>query len=69
MAFVNDFWRPFFIKCQYLSYIPDTHIVSFIFNVGQKVDVPWPLDIMGYDGSRNRVLLEPGDMVYYESSR
>ena len=47
----------------------DTHIISFILNLGQRVDDPWPLDILDYQGKVNHVIMEPGDMVYYESAR
>ena len=50
-------------------FVTETHIISFIFNLGQKVEKPWPLDILDYSGNVNHILIQPGDMLYYESSR
>ena len=30
---------------------------------------PWPLEIYDVDGTRHEVLIEPGELVYYESAR
>ena len=46
-----------------------THVLSAIINLGQRVEEPWPLDIVDYDKRLHKVILEPGDMVWYESSR
>lgn len=45
-----------------------THVISAILNVGQKGE-PWPLFIMDHEDHMNRVFLEPGQMVWYESAR
>lgn len=41
-------------------------VVSAIFNVGQEVEEPWPLELIGHDGMAYNLTLEPGDMVLYE---
>ena len=47
----------------------DTHIISAIINVGQKLNTPWPLYIMDHEQNHHKVYLQPGEMVWYESSR
>lgn len=46
-----------------------THIISAIINVDQKVNEPWPLQIYDDYGILHEVFLEPGEMLMYESSR
>tara|TARA_X000001382_G_scaffold108973_1_gene85015 strand:- start:1792 stop:2433 length:642 start_codon:yes stop_codon:yes gene_type:complete len=46
-----------------------THIISSIINVEQKVDEPWPLEIIGYDEKMHKIYLEPGEMLFYESAK
>ena len=46
-----------------------THVLSAIINVGQKVEEPWPLDIVDYEKRMHKVILKPGDLLWYESSR
>lgn len=46
----------------------ETHIISAIINVGQKVEQPWPLDIMDHRGTHHKILMKPGDLVWYESA-
>ncbi len=47
----------------------ETHAVSAIINVAQSgMDEPWPLQIHDHDGQEHTVLMEPGDMVLYESA-
>ena len=49
---------------------PDTHVISCILHVGHSEDSePWPLFIEDFQGNTNEVLLEPGDMLFYESSK
>lgn len=45
-----------------------THIISAIMNIDQQVDEPWPLNIYDHDGNAHDILMEPGDMVLYESA-
>ena len=44
-----------------------THVVSVILNIAQKVDEDWPLQIFDHDGNLHHVILQPGEMVFYES--
>jgi len=47
-----------------------THIISSILHVGHDDDMePWPLVIEDFHGNTNEVHLEPGDMLFYESSK
>lgn len=48
---------------------PDTHIISAIINVDQKVNTPWPLVIEDNYYRVHQVDLQPGDIVYYEGAR
>eukprot|EP00455_Lapot_gusevi_P057414 TRINITY_DN9783_c0_g1_i1.p1 TRINITY_DN9783_c0_g1~~TRINITY_DN9783_c0_g1_i1.p1 ORF type:complete len:450 (-),score=117.40 TRINITY_DN9783_c0_g1_i1:46-1395(-) len=45
-----------------------THAVSCIINVDQKVTEPWPLDIYSHDGEKHTYFLQPGEMLLYESA-
>jgi len=47
----------------------DTHHVSAIINVAQQLEADWPLQILDHKGCRHSVLMQPGDMVFYESAR
>eukprot|EP00658_Telonema_sp_P-2_P020405 TRINITY_DN18069_c0_g1_i3.p1 TRINITY_DN18069_c0_g1~~TRINITY_DN18069_c0_g1_i3.p1 ORF type:complete len:127 (-),score=22.18 TRINITY_DN18069_c0_g1_i3:104-484(-) len=49
----------------------DTHIVSAVIQVLQKVDEDggWPLEVVGDDGTVHEVYLQPGEMVLYEGAR
>jgi prolyl 4-hydroxylase len=47
----------------------ETHIVSAILNVSQDVVTDWPLVIHDHYGRRHKVLMKPGDMLFYESAR
>ncbi len=44
-------------------------MISAVIQVGQKVDKPWPLNIIDYNKTAHNVVLEPGEMVWYESAR
>ena len=46
----------------------DTHAVSAIMNVDQMVDEPWPLYILDHNDTAHNVLIEPRDMLFYESA-
>eukprot|EP00927_Polykrikos_kofoidii_P051629 TRINITY_DN45426_c0_g1_i1.p1 TRINITY_DN45426_c0_g1~~TRINITY_DN45426_c0_g1_i1.p1 ORF type:complete len:456 (+),score=50.07 TRINITY_DN45426_c0_g1_i1:145-1512(+) len=46
-----------------------THIISSIFHVDRDVDEPWPIVIEGLNGVTAEVALNPGDMLFYESSK
>ena len=47
----------------------NTHVVSAIINVEQKVDKEWPLIILDHDDKEHNVLMQPGDMLLYESAK
>jgi len=46
-----------------------THIISAILNIAQDVDEEWPLQIMDHQQKMHEILLQPGDMVLYESAK
>jgi len=47
-----------------------THVISCILHVGHDdASEPWPLYIEDFDGNTNAVVLEAGDMLFYESSK
>ena len=46
-----------------------SHVISAIINVGQEVEEDWPLYIKDNRGEEHTVMMEPGDMVWYESAR
>lgn len=47
----------------------ETHQVSAILNVAQKVDTDWDLHIHDHKGKLHKVKLNPGEMIFYESAR
>eukprot|EP00587_Corethron_hystrix_P017029 CAMPEP_0113323744 /NCGR_PEP_ID=MMETSP0010_2-20120614/16534_1 /TAXON_ID=216773 ORGANISM="Corethron hystrix, Strain 308" /NCGR_SAMPLE_ID=MMETSP0010_2 /ASSEMBLY_ACC=CAM_ASM_000155 /LENGTH=199 /DNA_ID=CAMNT_0000182795 /DNA_START=590 /DNA_END=1189 /DNA_ORIENTATION=+ /assembly_acc=CAM_ASM_000155 len=48
----------------------DTHVISSILHVDHSSDAePWPLVIEDFQGNTNEVVLESGDMLFYESSK
>jgi len=47
-----------------------THIISFILHIDSSDDAePWPIFIEDYHGNTHEVILTPGDMLFYESSK
>ena len=47
-----------------------THIVSFILHIDSSDDAePWPVFIEDFHGNTHEVILKPGDMLFYESSK
>jgi prolyl 4-hydroxylase len=46
-----------------------THVYGVSLNVAQQVEDPWPLVIEDAPGHHREVLLQPGEMVLYESQR
>ena len=47
-----------------------THVISCILHVDHSDDAePWPLYIEDFQGNTNEVVLESGDMLFYESSK
>jgi len=48
----------------------DTHIISCILHIDSSDDAEdWPIVIEDYYGNTNEVVLTPGDMLFYESSK
>ena len=47
----------------------ESHIISVILNVAQDVDEDWPLYIKDHRGRGRQILLQPGEMIYYESAK
>eukprot|EP00586_Coscinodiscus_wailesii_P006433 CAMPEP_0172489630 /NCGR_PEP_ID=MMETSP1066-20121228/19765_1 /TAXON_ID=671091 /ORGANISM="Coscinodiscus wailesii, Strain CCMP2513" /LENGTH=323 /DNA_ID=CAMNT_0013257631 /DNA_START=174 /DNA_END=1145 /DNA_ORIENTATION=+ len=49
---------------------PSTHVISCILHIDRSADAePWPLVIEDFKGNTNEVYLEPGDLLFYESSK
>ena len=47
-----------------------THAASLIINVAQtNVQEDWPLEIYDHGGRLHEIIMEPGDILYYESAR
>ena len=48
----------------------NTHIISCIFHIDSSDDAePWPILIEDFNGNTHEVILTPGDMLLYESSK
>jgi len=47
----------------------NTHIISAIINIDQKINKPWPLHIEDNYYRPHEVFLQPGEMVFYEGAR
>ena len=52
------------------AHVDDTpdFIVGAILQIDQKVDEDWPLHILDNQGTQHRILLQPGEMLIYESA-
>lgn len=47
-----------------------THVLSFILHIDSSDDAePWPLFIEDFHGRTHEVILTPGDILFYESSK
>lgn len=47
-----------------------THVISCILHIDHSEDSePWPIVIEDFQGNTNEVILEAGDMLFYESSK
>lgn len=47
-----------------------THVISFILHIDSSDDAElWPIFIEDFHGRTNEVILMPGDMLFYESSK
>lgn len=48
----------------------NTHVVSLIVNVAQGgLEEDWPVEVYDHYGRLHEVVMEPGDIVYYESAK
>ena len=47
----------------------NTHVISAILNIAQDVSEDWPLYILDNDGESHKVVIQPGEMIWYESAR
>ena len=47
----------------------NTHVVSAIINVGQSISEHWPLVILDHDGQEHSIIMQPGDLLLYESAK
>jgi hypothetical protein len=51
---------------------PQTHVISSIIHIAHHYDndnEPWPIHIEDHDGNLHAVVLEEGQMLFYESAR
>ncbi len=48
--------------------ISDLRVIGVIINVAQKVDKPWPLEILDFQRRIHKVFLQPGDVLWFEST-
>ena len=47
-----------------------THAVSLIVNIAQgNLTEPWPVEVQDHANRMHEVIMEPGDVVYYESAK
>lgn len=47
-----------------------THVVSLIVNIAQgNLSQDWPVEVYDHAGRLHEVVMEPGDIVYYESAK
>jgi hypothetical protein len=47
-----------------------THVISFILHIDSSDDAdPWPIFIEDFNGRTHEVVLAPGDILFYESSK
>lgn len=47
----------------------ETHAISAILNIDQDVVEDWELTMLDHHGVLQKIVMEPGDIVYYESAR
>lgn len=46
-----------------------THIISVIINVDQDVNTDWPLYVYDHYSRLHKIILKPGEIVFYESAK
>ncbi len=47
-------------------------MISSILHIGHEYDddaMPWPIEIEDHDGILHTVVLQPGDLMFYESAK
>ena len=64
---IRNYLRGSYLHC-HLDRV-ETHIISCIINVAQKVDKKWPLHIEDHNGKMHKIGLNPGEMIFYESCK
>ena len=47
----------------------ETHVISSIVHIAADVDEPWPLSVQDATGRVHEVVLEPGQLLLYESAK
>ncbi|MFZ8998030.1 MAG: 2OG-Fe(II) oxygenase [Ilumatobacteraceae bacterium] len=47
----------------------ETHVISSIVHIGHDTEEPWPLWLKDLHGNEHDIVLEPGEMLLYESAR
>lgn len=47
-----------------------THAVSLIINIAQgNLEEPWPVEVFDHANRLHEIIMEPGDIIYYESAK
>jgi prolyl 4-hydroxylase len=64
---IRSYQRGAVLKCHQDRH--ETHIISAIINVDQKVDEDWPLSIEDNYYRHHKVILKPGEIIFYEGGR
>ena len=64
---IRNYLRGSYLHC-HLDRV-ETHIISCVINVAQKVDKKWPLHIEDHNGKMHKIGLNPGEMIFYESCK
>ena len=72
LLFNGEIYNHNYLRGRYLHCHLDrveTHIISCVINVAQKVDKKWPLHIEDHNGKMHKIGLNPGEMIFYESCK
>ena len=64
---IRNYLRGSYLHC-HLDRV-ETHIISSVINIAQKVDKKWPLHIEDHNGKMHKIGLNPGEMIFYESCK
>tara|TARA_R110000744_G_scaffold74055_1_gene148119 strand:+ start:724 stop:1437 length:714 start_codon:yes stop_codon:yes gene_type:complete len=46
----------------------ETHIIGVVLNIAQQSEVDWPLEIDDHAGKKHSLVMEPGELLLYESA-